>query len=197
MSEILTVTGTVAPVVTNTPNGTYGIDYGGYFGPAGASLAGDPYTVVWTASDCGAFCLNPVINAVLTINGHSYDFGSGSNSIFRPNDPLDPFEQVQQLSGVFLSLTTRQQSQILPVDNPAGGVFYIPSTQAFLTVDPAPLPVPGPIVGTGPSSLVLLAAFIRIAKWRSFRSSRSRLGRWLCHLRPKSLAWRWIPFAKG
>ena len=72
-------------------SGRTGIDAGGYFGPAGASIVGDHYTVTWTlASDCecigqgfGAFPLpNPVIDVVLTINGRDYDFGNYGQFIY-------------------------------------------------------------------------------------------------------------------
>jgi hypothetical protein len=69
------------------------IDHAGIFGPAGASLVGDAFTVNWTGNvDCSPdYCTggsfygtpNPVDDVVLTINGHSYDFGNGIYSTER------------------------------------------------------------------------------------------------------------------
>ena len=103
MSTItVTVTGIIAPAIIGPSyTTTYGIDFGGFFGPAGGNLAGDPFTVVWTgANDCNcagtANSFNPVIDAVLTINGHSYDFGTGMlPGLFGFNDFYNQVHQVE------------------------------------------------------------------------------------------------------
>jgi hypothetical protein len=88
MSTITTVTGIIAPG-DDPLHPEAAIDYAGAFGPIGANLAGDAYTVTWTTVDttnCQCSFLeggslsgtpNPVLDAVLTINGHSFDFGAG------------------------------------------------------------------------------------------------------------------------
>jgi hypothetical protein len=87
---------TVTAVVTGTISANLpfldGIDHAGIFGPAGASLVGDAFTVNWTGNvDCSPdYCAggsfygtpNPVDDVVLTINGHSYDFGNGIYGVF-------------------------------------------------------------------------------------------------------------------
>jgi len=87
----VTVTGTIS--MQTFQNIFTGTDNAGYFGPAGASLFGDSFTVVWTF-DTNCACANvspsaisggslygtpsPVVNAVLTINGHSVQYGGTS-----------------------------------------------------------------------------------------------------------------------
>src|SRR5262249_8181834 len=89
---------TVTAVATGTISANLpfldGIDHARLFGPAGASLGGDAFTVNWTGNvDCspdlctgGSFygTPNPVDDVVLTINGHSYDFGNGIYGGFGP-----------------------------------------------------------------------------------------------------------------
>jgi hypothetical protein len=69
--------------------------YGGLFGPIGASLTGDPFTVVWQF-DPGGYCSCPSgaplilsdfgidLIGTLTINGHSLvlDFGADDYANF-------------------------------------------------------------------------------------------------------------------
>src|SRR5258708_40341261 len=69
------------------------IDHAGIFGPAGARLVGDAFTVNWTGNvDCspdhctgGSLYGTPTRadDAVRPINGHSYDLGNGMYSTVR------------------------------------------------------------------------------------------------------------------
>jgi hypothetical protein len=91
----VTYTGTIAPYVWTGSRYIVAplIDQTGIFGPAGASLTGAAFTGVWQVNvpcpACGDSSLDrvgggsfygtasPVISAVLTIQGHSVDFGPG------------------------------------------------------------------------------------------------------------------------
>jgi hypothetical protein len=155
MTTILTIKGVVEPVQLNTSNGTYGIDFGGYFGPAGASLAGAEFTVTWTGTPCN--CSSPyafpVSSAILTINNNSYSFGSDYGNEWFPY-----LQQVQSNDPDFTSLTTDLYQ--------ARGVFYLhvgPASQweqAFLHI----ISVPGPIAGAGLPALLLAVAIL--AWWK-------------------------------
>jgi hypothetical protein len=94
----LTFTGTISPWTSiggSPPQFVIAptIDSAGLFGPAGASLSNDPFTVVWQANSdcplCGGFPNDgymygpggsgggmPITSATLTINGHSVAFGA-------------------------------------------------------------------------------------------------------------------------
>jgi hypothetical protein len=163
----VTVTGVVAPAVVFAGN-TYGVDGGGYFGPAGASLVGDPFTVTWTGFNCncgGTSTFNPVLDATLTINGITFDFGPGLGPY---NDFGDGLHQVVVAPGN-VQLTTRYAQW----GGPSGqdGVFYIQqccvaNTQAFLTI--LFPPVPGPVVGAGLPGLILASGGL-LGWWRRRR----------------------------
>jgi hypothetical protein len=189
MSTItVTVTGVIAPAIIGPSYETvYGIDFGGFFGPAGGNLAGEAFTVVWTGIDCncaGTASFNPVIDAVLTINGHSYDFGSGLPALSAYNDFFDDTHQVtighmESYNGglsyqptIDGSLTTEYAGYGAEYarygDTPGrDGAVYLHLgsntanwTQAFLTISDPLVAVPGPIAGAGLPGLVLLAAFV-------------------------------------
>jgi hypothetical protein len=140
----ITVKGTVDPI---TPG--YGIDTAGIFGPPGSSLANLDFVVVWTGENCNCSRtpdFNPITDATLTISGVTFDFGPGNfGNIFR-----DDLNQVQTITpeGNLFSLTTDYHT--------ARGVFYIPgqggTTQAFLHITS----VPGPVLGEGFASFLLL-----------------------------------------
>jgi hypothetical protein len=185
----VTVTGVIAPAIIGSAyTNTYGIDFGGFFGPAGGNLAGDPFTVIWTGIDCncaGTASFNPVIDAVLTINGHSYDFGSGLPELSAYNDFYDDAHQVtighlESSNGglsyrpvIDGSLTTWFAGSGATQDGVPGrdGGFYLNldsnaahDTQAFLTIA-EPLAVPAPIAGAGIPGLVLAFGCL-LAAWR-------------------------------
>jgi hypothetical protein len=90
----VTVTGTVAPVIWDGSTFVVAplIDHTGIFGPGGASLTGDAFMAVWTMNtNCacnfitsdevagGSFygSESPVLSSILTIQGHSVNFGPG------------------------------------------------------------------------------------------------------------------------
>jgi hypothetical protein len=96
------VLGSVIPQLPNDPWGRDGIDHAGIFGPAGANLVGDAFFVNWTGSDC--LCANqgsnnqapnPVFDAVLTINQHSFDFPVGQFG-----DMFRDFQQVNNIGNM-------------------------------------------------------------------------------------------------
>ena len=176
----LTVSGIVAPAINVSlfpSERTYGIDGGGFFGPAGGNLAGAPFTVVWTGTDCncsGTNAQNPMSSGLLTINGMSYDFGVGTG--FSDGDFFPDLQQIQAFAPGFTSLTTRLADYGLNNGTPGhDGVFYIHpdsnalhNTQAFLTITPGPSAnVPGPIVGAGMPGLILLLAILAWG-WRRY-----------------------------
>jgi hypothetical protein len=95
---VLLSTPAAADAITITYTGTVNavnaiilpaIDVDGVFGPAGASLVGDPFTLVYNANVCGG-CTemaggtsdiyhgtpSPITSAVLTINGISFTFAT-------------------------------------------------------------------------------------------------------------------------
>jgi hypothetical protein len=183
----LTYSGTIAPAIIGPSYSTvYGYDFGGYFGPAGASIAGDPFTVTWTGIDCncaGTASFNPVIDAVLTINGHSFDLGAGGPGLSAYNDFYDNLHQVeigtlQTQNGGLSYLPLIQGSMTTeyagygnqPYGTPGhDGVFYLHLsddssqwTQAFLTIDAVPAPVIGAgLPGLLAALLAMLAALFR------------------------------------
>jgi hypothetical protein len=186
----VTVTGVIAPaIVGSSYETTYGIDFGGFFGPAGGNLAGDPFTVVWTGIDCNCAGTNnvfdPVIDAVLTINGHTYDFGSGLPELwaynsFRDGDHELTIGHLRTDNGGLTYIPTIDGSLWTAYAGyGANAVFPFPGrdgefhlqlgsntaewTQAFLTVS-----VPGPMLGTGLPGLMLVAALVAFASRRSF-----------------------------
>jgi hypothetical protein len=76
-----------------------GIDHAGIFGPPGASLVGKSFTAIFTGSDCncdgglGTPRPNPVQDATLTINGQTFDFGSGvAGDMFTSVAQVDLFD---------------------------------------------------------------------------------------------------------
>jgi hypothetical protein len=180
----VTVTGVIAPAIIGPSyDSTYGIDFGGFFGPAGGNLAGDPFTVVWTGIDCncaGTASFNPVIDAVLTINGHSYDFGSGLPALWGANDFYDDAHQVFIDHG---SLTTWHAgfgaTQGFEPGRDGSVYLHLGSntanwTQAYLTIA-APAAVPGPIVGAGLPGL--MAVFLLWVIYRRRSSSSHSIAR--------------------
>jgi hypothetical protein len=143
-----------------------GIDKAGIFGPPGASLVGDAFTVNWTGNvDCSPdFCTggsfygtpNPVDDVVLTINGHSYAFGNGVYGVFGP--------QAQNVTAQGNAIDTGYYYN--------GGEFFInngnglPTTSGRFADETVIFNgmtvtgVPAPIVGTGLPALVLITVVL-------------------------------------
>jgi hypothetical protein len=179
------VSGVISPLGGRSiSGGTYGIDAGGYFGPPGASIVGDAYTVTWTlASDCecigaaggsfgGSFPLpNPVIDVVLTINGRNYDFANYGNFVYGEvylgdgHTSLN-IQQTQSNNGIDI-ISTSVGFSINPLAT--GGLFQIggggdctcTTTAGGFNVGP----VPGPIAGAGLPGLILASGGL-LGWWR-------------------------------
>jgi hypothetical protein len=65
----------VGPTMSDSHDGVYGYDNGGFFGPVGASLAGRPFIVQWTGTPGGIPQGGTVTDALLTVGGQSVDGG--------------------------------------------------------------------------------------------------------------------------
>jgi hypothetical protein len=179
-----TITAVATGTIIAAPPFVDGIDNAGIFGPAGASLVGDAFTVNWTGNvDCSPdFCTggsfygtpNPVDDVVLTINGHSYAFGNGIYGVFGP-----------QAQNVTLPFPFPNGGSIDTGPYYNGGEFFInrgnglPTTSgrfADETVIFNGVPVsgvPGPTLGTGLPALVLIGVvLIRKLFWSRRSSSR-------------------------
>jgi hypothetical protein len=74
-----------APLGPDNGPDALGYDNGGFFGPAFANLAGEPFLATWTGVDCNCFVglgnppQGPVSGAILTINGISLDLNAQHN----------------------------------------------------------------------------------------------------------------------
>jgi hypothetical protein len=155
----ITYSGIVLNITQCCGNGTYGTDFNGYFGPAGTSIIGLPYSITWTGEG------NAVLGASITINDHTFAFGAADPARSSFTDAFWPaFDQIQYIAnGQLFSMTTNSIE--------GKGVFYIPgnsfNTQAFLQV-----PTPGPVIGSGIETM--LATTILIVAWlaQQFRHGR-------------------------
>jgi hypothetical protein len=148
----ITYTGVVLNITQCCGNGTYGTDFNGTFGPAGASIVGLPYSITWTGEN------DEVLGASITINSHTFTFGPADPARSTFTDAIWPaFDQIQYIdaSGHLFSMTTNSSTGL--------GVFYIPlgTTQAFLQV-----PTPGPVIGSGiemlPLAILILLTWNRL-----------------------------------
>jgi len=179
-----TITAVVTGIIVSSPFTVDGIDHAGIFGSAGASLIGDAFTVNYTGTiTCDAisfgsqgYCagystpdpgqgLNPVQDAVLTINGHSYDFGNGVYGVFGPEGQdvtVSPGTAIStgntyNLGEFFIAL-----SNSAPPYSASGRFGF--ETVVFNGV-PVPPNVPAPIVGSGlPAFALVLAAIVLILR---------------------------------
>jgi hypothetical protein len=182
------VSGIISPLDGRSiSGGTYGIDAGGYFGPRGASIVGNAYTVTWTlASDCectgGGWSLlpNPVIDVVLTINGRNYDFGNYGNFIYGEvylgdGRTSSNIQQTQSNNGIDM-ISTSIGFSINPLAT--GGIFQIGgggnctcTTTAGGFTGNIIVPIPGPVTSAGLPGLLVSGGFL--TWWRL----RQKIGR--------------------
>jgi hypothetical protein len=148
---------TITEIGTIGANLSYtGIDNAGIFGPPGMSLIGQRFTstFVGTCNDCRSFEMgfSPVLDATLTINGYTFDFGSGvgDDMNYGPNHNT----QVILPDFTFMSLHIN------------GGAFWInangTSTSATFISESLSnsLNVPGPIAGADLPGLLLAMLII-------------------------------------
>ena len=174
------VSGVIAGGGTGISGEPYGVDGGGYFGPAGGSIVGLPFTVTWTATDCEciggmppSYLLpNPIADVSLQIGNVTYDFGAGGwYGEFSINSPPNNFQQSAWLDG----------SQIGTNSNggPTLGSFEIEDGPDFNTNYSAGIfmdlaPVPGPELGSGlagglTGGLTVVIVAVAMLGWRRRR----------------------------
>jgi hypothetical protein len=144
-----------------------GIDNAGIFGPPGASLIGKTFMAIFTGSDCNCTGgilpdgapigtgVNPVQDATLTINGQTFDFGSGCcGDMFHNLAQVDQHDPNVNIPS-FLSISTDGLGMgIGEFKIFSGGILEASGT--FHGVFSAPF-VPAPIAGDFASALFLLA----------------------------------------
>jgi hypothetical protein len=153
-----------------------GIDHAGIFGPPGESLIGKTFVAIFTGSDCacsGVGTANPVLDATLTINGQTFDFGSGSAGDMFPNlAQVDIFDNLPR----FVSdLSIAPGFGLFRINNQAGFLETIqPSASGSLHgVFSSPF-APGPIAGDFASSALFLLALLPWLIKRKLSSYRPR-----------------------
>jgi hypothetical protein len=174
-----TITISEVGTVQGNPNSSIfdSIDGAGIFGPPGASLIGQSFMAIFTGSDCNCTGgvlpdgtpigtgVNPVQDATLTINGHTFDFGSGCCG-----DMFNNFAQVNLADiASFLNIQTdglgmgvgEFRIQVLGAGTTTGTFHGV-----FSNSNPAI--VPAPILGDVPA-LFLLALLPWLLGWRRRR----------------------------
>ena len=128
-----------APEGPDLHDGIYGYDNAGFFGPIGASLAGDPFSVTWIGTPGISFENGHnglVIDAVLTVNGISIDLGQYGN-VAPPgySEWVDnPRGYDYTLDGTFIQISTYYKFGPFPPGN-----IILPGSQYSLvteTVEP-------------------------------------------------------------
>jgi hypothetical protein len=185
----LTVYGLVVPPTKPDAYGVLGYDNGAFFGPFGTNLSNDLLTIVWTGSpDTG------ITGATLGINGVTIDLLAYHNAWDNEwrTDTVSNFIQLQTTGQYepFPSLApilpSSQYSVITnfgvdPLHYPPGGAFYLQDTiHDFTTAADFIIAkdVPGPIVGTGLSALIVAILIVLILK----KGGRyDQIGSWRSH----------------
>ena len=185
-----TVTGVIAPIVEDFAGETTGTDGGGFFGPAGGSIIGDRYTVVWTANNCGctgagnspfapasnSFPLpDPILDVTLTINGITFDFGAPDyyGEFYLPGeDPINLSLNLQQAA--YLHGNDEISTSVgFALDPSVGGAFEINETddtsKGTAGVFGAQA-VPGPLAGAGLPGLIFASGGL-LTWWRRKRKA--------------------------
>jgi len=161
--DTLIVTGYVVPPSNQYVPGTsnYGFDFGGYFGPPGANLSNDPFTVTWQGT-----AGQNVTDAQLTINGITIDMVVGpigqsewdNNYCIQTN--CSPFLQVESQyvlnTGPNYPLDSFVDPNIGGAALLRNGINASLETDMFLHVDGMTLSVPSPPLGSGLPGLLLL-----------------------------------------
>jgi hypothetical protein len=175
MSTITTITlnGTITgPTGADVSINTFGYDNADFFGTSFANLAGTPWLLTWTGTDCNCNGV-PGIDAVLTVNGISVDLGAYNN--ITQSEWLDrnvytggPGTFIQ-METTFLSppnfyTAAAPSSQYILATQITGnsvtGVVYLGDsahlyeTNFFIN---GQVGVPGPVLGAGLPGLLLLA----------------------------------------
>jgi len=156
---------------------TWGIDGGGYFGSAGASLVGAPYAVTWTATDCECIGAanyaplassypkpNPIVDVTLTINGFTYDFGgNGWYGAFYFNDQATGYFDGGSFieTSVGVAPTPGIQGSFQIINNRSSTLQFTSGMfqEAPVVVNRlASVSVPGPVAGSGLPGLLMACA---------------------------------------
>jgi hypothetical protein len=139
----VTVTGTIAPVIFNGSQYVSQplIDQTGIFGPAGSSLTGAPFSVVWTINTTSCICnevaggsfygsASPVISSILTIQGQSVNFGPGIYGVMQVYNN-GPSHAPGYGSGTYQNVTVSIGGPATYFSNVAMNTFVDSNTLAF------------------------------------------------------------------
>jgi hypothetical protein len=194
-------------IITYTVNGTIGvpippywtgIDSGGYFGPAGASIVGDHFWVTWTGTPCNCIGAagnpligqnyplpNPIQDVTIQIGdlpyGHNlvYDFGPASNFGYGEwyTNPPSAFS-LQQVGGSTGLISTSFGFSGNP-DAP-NGAFRIGNAigDTSGTFTGMAVGIPAPVIGSGWLGLLLMTGLLILSTRRRLKGGSFIWPRW-------------------